>query len=150
MEENLPERKDKIIMKKYLKFLIPITIGIIILYFLFARKSSVEKEIDGIVSGDRCITPPAHFKQYDDASIEWGDYAGGIRDYIGDYDENVKLVSSFLKGLDIQPSRAYVKYYQDEIKAYLNSKKSLPSWETQVGQFSCDSGGMFPEDVQLP
>ncbi len=137
-------------MKKYLKILIPVTVGIIILYFLFVRKSPVEKEIADVTSGNRCITPPAHFKKYDDASIEWGDYAGGIRDYIGDYDENVKLVSSFLKGLDIQPSRAYVKYYQDEIKAYLKSKKSLPSWETRVGEFSCNSGGMFPEDVQLP
>ena len=135
-------------MKSKLKYGILLLAAIVILYFLFANKKTSDIPTEVNTDDGHCITPPANFKKYDH-DVNWGDFAKGVRDYLGEYDTYAKYALAFLKGIDVEGKSTYVKYYQDEIRAYMKSNKALPNWEVLVGQFNCESNGVFPGDVVL-
>ncbi len=128
-------------------------VGVIVLgliWFLFIRnkKEGAEPTITEPEETDHCARPPVHFKPYD-SEVDWGDFSQGVNQYLGDYDIWSPYAHGFLKGINVKASKAYVQYYQEEIKQYFNSSKALPSWEVAIGMYNCRSNGELPGDILL-
>jgi hypothetical protein len=132
------------------KFIIPIIAAVLIIYFVFIKKgASTEELLESAIAKGNCITPPANFKKYN-TEVNWGDFGKGVSDYLVDDDTHKKFAHGFLKGINVEARSTYVKYYQDEIRAYMKSSKALPHWEVIIGQYNCEANGAFPKDVILP
>ena len=114
-------------------------LGAITAYYLFFRRRSY-----GVTStGNVCVNVPPHFETYDQ-NIDWGDFASQIKQAIGNYDQNEPYVHGFLKGLNVKPKGAYVKFYSSEIREHLKQAKKLPHWEVNAGMYRCDNQGALP------
>lgn len=121
---------------------------LVLLYFVFTPKKKTGAEQKSLGEPGNCITPPANLKTYQ-SSVNWGDFAKGVRDHLGDYEEYSPYALAYLKGINVEAKSTYVKYYQEEIRAYMQQAKALPHWDVLVGQYNCKNGSGSPSEINL-
>ena len=54
-----------------------------------------------------------------------------------DTQTNGSLIGGFFKGINVYPSEAAAKYYQQYLKRHLLSDRALPYWNIQAGELLC-------------
>ena len=90
-----------------------------------------------------CVNVPKKFKSWSAsfAETDWGQYGRSLDKYLGiDPDVQVQdkeLVNGFFKAIDVEPRSEYVRYYQDDIRIWLDSNTSLPHWDVEKGILKC-------------
>jgi hypothetical protein len=124
-------------MKKHIITGVLILAAAVGVYFLLRKQGAVSSL--GNLSGS-CYDVPSSMKTWNNAGIEWGAVANGIREIGINNSEDGDYVLGFLKGLNVAADPSYVKYYRKEIQSHLNSSKKLPHWLVTAGQYRCDAG----------
>jgi hypothetical protein len=110
------------------------------LYFYNRRSNDLSVDPEMGIQG--CIKVPGTFIEYTDdfSKVDWGQYADSLKKHLGiDKDDNTQraYVEAFFKQINVEPRSAYVKYFQKDIKKYLESGPGLPHWDVEIGTLRC-------------
>lgn len=91
-----------------------------------------------------CVEVPPGFQPWSSsfAGTDWGGYGRALDTYLDiDYDVQVQdreLVAGFFKAINVEPTAQYVRYFQDDLRTWLDANTSLPHWEVEQGFLRCN------------
>ena len=125
-------------MNKAVGIIIAVGIALLGLALIFYRRE--RGGADTPATGSGCVSVPLDFIGWSGSflSTDWGAYGAARKQYLGlDPDDEAQrhFVDGFFKAIDVEPRSNYVKHFEREIKAYINSTSALPHWEIPVAGY---------------
>ncbi len=128
---------------KQKKWILLIGIGLVGLglgLYFYNRKSNDLKVEVGMIQG--CIKVPKRFKPWSSfEQTDWGKYAKSMEKHVQvsiEDKERRAIVEAFFKSVDVEPRSEYVRYFQKDIRKYLENGPLLPHWDVEQGHLKCN------------
>ena len=105
-------------------------------YLYYRRSNALSIDATGI---EGCIKVSGAFKPWQEfKQTDWGKYSKSLKKYLNIEEDGQKaLVEAFFKAINVEPRSEYVRYFQKDIKKWLEAGPGLPHWDTEKGYLRC-------------